>query len=322
MNLVADLSTLLSQTLVAFTIEFDNEFEHRMPHRTSFNRAGQGPWLVSMAMWFNSMQFVGEEGVGAKELEKLARTPTNLNGMIRWGYVTLDNGLIRATKRGLKAREVWRPLLGEIEERWRKRFGASAIDELRGSLWADAELPDCLPILKYGLFSAGPDRKQSSPVPSADKALPTLLSQVLLTFAMEFERESKLSLAISANVLRVLNETGVRMRDLPVLSGVSKEAISMAMGILQKRDLAVVEARIVGLTPKGLAAQAAYRTLIATIENRWNAVALRKALDRITGGLEAGLEPYPDNWRAAVRKPETLPHYPMVLHRGGYPDGS
>ena len=35
-----------------------------------------------------------------------------------------------------------------------------------------------------------------------------------------------------------------------------------------------------------------------------------------------GLEPYPDNWRAQVRRPETLPHYPMVLHRGGYPDGS
>jgi methyltransferase (TIGR00027 family) len=35
-----------------------------------------------------------------------------------------------------------------------------------------------------------------------------------------------------------------------------------------------------------------------------------------------GLDPYPDNWRASVRRPVTLPHYPMVLHRGGYPDGS
>ncbi|MGA2826507.1 MAG: hypothetical protein ABSF03_10325 [Streptosporangiaceae bacterium] len=34
------------------------------------------------------------------------------------------------------------------------------------------------------------------------------------------------------------------------------------------------------------------------------------------------LEPYPGNWRADVRAPRTLPHYPMVLHRGGYPDGS
>ena len=38
--------------------------------------------------------------------------------------------------------------------------------------------------------------------------------------------------------------------------------------------------------------------------------------------LFAWLEPYPDGWRASVRRPATLPHYPMVLHRGGFPDGS
>jgi len=38
--------------------------------------------------------------------------------------------------------------------------------------------------------------------------------------------------------------------------------------------------------------------------------------------LSGGLEPYPDNWRASVRRPATLPHFPIVLHRGGYPDGS
>jgi hypothetical protein len=34
------------------------------------------------------------------------------------------------------------------------------------------------------------------------------------------------------------------------------------------------------------------------------------------------MQPYPDGWRASVRAPATLPQYPMVLHRGGYPDGS
>lgn len=27
-------------------------------------------------------------------------------------------------------------------------------------------------------------------------------------------------------------------------------------------------------------------------------------------------------WRSWVRTAETLPHFPMILHRGGYPDGS
>ncbi len=49
--------------------------------------------------------------------------------------------------------------------------------------------------------------------------------------------------------------------------------------------------------------------------------------------LSLGLRPYPDGWRAQRRyKPQAdavladpwtaLPAYPMVLHRGGYPDGS
>jgi hypothetical protein len=38
--------------------------------------------------------------------------------------------------------------------------------------------------------------------------------------------------------------------------------------------------------------------------------------------LFRGLEPYPDGWRASLRRPNTLPHYPMILHRGGFPDGS
>jgi hypothetical protein len=46
---------------------------------------------------------------------------------------------------------------------------------------------------------------------------------------------------------------------------------------------------------------------------------------RLTGDharLAAGLEPPPGGWRAPLRSPATLPHYPMVPHRGGFPDGS
>jgi hypothetical protein len=42
------------QHLVAFTIEFDNEFERLVPHRTTNHGSTGGsssvPWLVSMAM--------------------------------------------------------------------------------------------------------------------------------------------------------------------------------------------------------------------------------------------------------------------------------
>lgn len=127
------LSTLLSQALVAFTIEFDNEFEHRMPHQTT-NHGGTpyAPWLVSLAMWSNCMQFIDEDGAGVDELEDLARTSTNWNGMVRWGYIAVGPGKIaRATPADRKAQETWRPFFGEIEERRVARFGKEEIEQLR-----------------------------------------------------------------------------------------------------------------------------------------------------------------------------------------------
>jgi hypothetical protein len=366
------LFALLSHAFVAFTIECDNEFERQMPHRTSRHGATgnlrNAPWLVSMVMWSNCMQFVGEAGVSAGELETLAGTPTNLNGMVRWGYVVveappantnrkprLSDWIIRATPAGRKAQAVWKPLFGVVTERWTRRFGESAINEVRDSLRAfvdrfEVTLPDCLPILGYGLFSKRPDAK--APVQggkeaaiSPDLPLPALLSKVLLAFAMEFERESELSLAICANVLRVLDEKGVAMRDLPRLTGASKEAIRVAMGILKKKGIVAVGSLEVGkgnktkgirLTATGRKAKEEYVQLATKIEKRWESHfgatvigRLRESLTRLVGEsagpgsqLFAGIEPPAGGWRASVPKRQTLPHYPMVLHRGGFPDGS
>jgi DNA-binding MarR family transcriptional regulator len=278
------------------------------------------------------MQFVGEDGVGVDELQDLARTTTNLNGLMRWGYVVVAPGqIVRATAAGRKAQEVWRPLFGEIEKRWEARFGEDKIEQLRESLRAliarfDINLPDCLPILGYGLLSKISDGGLRPP--AGRLSLAALLSQTLLAFAIEFERESDISLAIAANVLRLLDEQGVRVRDLPRLSGVSKEAIAVALGFLRKRSIVVVEQNVAKLTQKGRDARDAYRQLIGIIEERWQSHfgedtirTLRELLEPLAGDLR-GLEPYPDGWRASVRKPNTLPHYPMVLHRGGFPDGS
>jgi hypothetical protein len=38
--------------------------------------------------------------------------------------------------------------------------------------------------------------------------------------------------------------------------------------------------------------------------------------------LFEGIEPYRDGWRAAGRRRQHLPHFPVVLHRGGFPDGA
>jgi len=319
-----------------------------------------------MVMWTNCMQFVGEHGVTVRELERLARTSTNLNGMERWRYIVIapdpadtrpkpprSEWVIHATAAGRKAQEVWRPLFGVIEQRWQERFGESEINQVRECLWAVAsqseiQLPDCLPILKYGLVSSAAGKGQGTPAGrgSGDGPhlpLPALLSRVLLMFAIDFEGESDVSLAIGANVLRLVGEEGVRVRDLPRLAGVSKEAIAMAMSFLQKRDYAAVKPELPGsrvkvltLTAKGRRARDEYQRLVWAIEDRWESNfgeetvrGLREALERLVGEapvkpspLFQGLDPYPEGWRASVPRPETLPHYPMVLHRGGFPDGS
>jgi DNA-binding MarR family transcriptional regulator len=363
------LSSLLSFALVAFTIEFDNEAEHRLPHITTDHGGGRGgtlrgPWLVSLVMWINCVRHLEQGSLTARDLVRRARTKTNFQGMRRWGYIAIapDPGdtrpkppkadwLVTLTPAGRKAYAIWKPLLKVIEDRWQKRFGPEAIERLRESLAAilsgiDPGFPDCMPILGYGLFSRVSKLSASRSDAAADgKHIPlsALLSRVLLAFAVEFERQSLLSLAICANLLRVLTETGTRTRDLPLLSGVSKESIAMGMGILRKSGLALEEKdpsgspwKIVRLTPKGVAERQAGLRRIAEIETRWQSRfgaepirRLRESLEELAADgtaahspLFEGLEPYPDGWRAAVRKPSTLPHYPMVLHRGGYPDGS
>jgi hypothetical protein len=102
------LSSLLSFALVAFTVEFDNEAEHRLPHRTTRHGSGtaSGPWLISMAMWLNCLRFVPEQGIVVRELERAARTRTNWDGMRRWGYVYFepDPADIRPFAAALRAR--------------------------------------------------------------------------------------------------------------------------------------------------------------------------------------------------------------------------
>ena len=258
------LPTLLSQALVAFTVEFDNEFEHRIPHRTKDRLVrGGGPWLVSQAMWANFMRFVRPDGTPLRELAVEARL-TNLRGLERWGYVKVEpdpadrrprpprgDWIVRPTTRGRAAQEVWRPLGPVIEERWAERFGRAAVDHLRGALdailaRADVALPAYLPVLGYGLWThlpAAPRNAATRPVADDTGAgdLSAPLAGVLLLYALDAEPEARLSLAIGSNLLRMLDETGVPVRDLPRLTGVSKESIAVATGFMAKRGLVAME---------------------------------------------------------------------------------
>jgi hypothetical protein len=369
------LFTLLSFVLVAFTIEFDNEAERRIAHFTTKSlgegKAAGGVWLTSLAMYLNCMKHVPEEGIRLGELYDRARTPTNLAGMLRWGYVTLApaagdtrkrvpelDQIVRATRKGLNAKQTWEPLFAEIEQRWDARFGKGEMDELRAALrdvaskLVDRDLPDCMPILHYALVTRVPEkpRAHGSATPVSELPLVSLVARVLSAVAIEFDARSRGSLAIGANILRVLDEEhGVALRDMPVVTGVSKESIAMAMGVLKTHKLVVEEGipgaktgKQVRLTPAGTDVKHRARRLVETMEHEWSERLGEHAIHRLRAALEtiaraegaeanengnalllyAGLRPHEENWRAALKPAKTLPHFPMVLHRGGYPDGA
>jgi DNA-binding MarR family transcriptional regulator len=251
------------------------------------------------------------------------------------------------------AQRIWRETAAELQSRWRKRFGAELFSMLRGFCdQLSLAMPDCMPILHYGLWTFDPARKREwekqfalprSTERRQNGFLPVMLARILLHFAAEYEADSHLSLAMGVNVLRALSDEGVLVRDLPRLSGVSKEAMAMGLGVLEKRGLVEVESssraqrsKAVVLTERGLAAGAEYSQLTRVIEERWQRrlgsdllVPLRTALEALVepgirgrAPVFAYLEPALENWRAELAPAECLPHYPMVLHRGGFPDGS
>jgi hypothetical protein len=298
------LSTPLSHALVAYTIELDNEFEHRFAETGIGRRFG-----ISLVMWSNFLRFVGDDGISVGELPTVAGLPRNkmlskLGGMERWGYVFVGlatddrpptterdgwgsgralrgDWIVRPTEAGLKALEIWPLVRDDVERRWEARFGTDVIDELRRSLAAlhgqiDVELPEYLPIVG----SANGMRTEIEPREPRDPTLAEggpithlslLLPQVLLAYTLDLERESEQGLPLSANFLRVLDETGMDVRDLPLAVGVSPEATAMALKYLTKTGDVLVDAKVARLTQKGLEAQKAAPVLHAEVEKRWEA---------------------------------------------------
>jgi len=296
------LSALLSQTLVAFTVELDNEFELRM------KRLGFSGGRLSLAVWLNLLRFVGDKPTSVADLAAQSLFEQNeIKGMLgcleRWRFVWLDSpggdenagpisqkltrrgvredwgsgrGINRRTTVGLtpmgvSAREVWEPLPNAIEDRWRKRFGEAA-DGLRSALDAipmDSDLP--LGFVDIGWRNRAFPAKTGGPGP--ELPLPSLLSRLLLTFAGEFEPRSDAPLAQCANTIRVLSEEPTPEAELPRLTGCSPE--NCGFGWQLKPFVAVgpdpnaKRGKALRLTTRGLLAQQQYGHLTTEIEQGW-----------------------------------------------------
>jgi hypothetical protein len=277
------LTALLSRALVAFTVEFDNEFEQRMPHRTTTQKTQpKGPWLVSMAMWANFMRYLGNDRTPLTDVADLVPL-VNLAGLQRWGYVTVDGTNVTPTRAGRNAQDL--PVIAVNRPSRTER------------LLAEHHRDD------------------------ADQDPPVLMARALMTLWRAFDQQSRLPLPISANLLRVLDEPAVRLRDVPELAGVAKEQVDLSVAFLERHECLSQHVenrtRYAAPTAKGRRAQDQYTQIMEGIDD----AGLRAALGRLDR-LDEGLRPYPGGWRARLKSAGTLPHCPIVSHRGGYPDGS
>ena len=328
-------------------------------------------WLTSLAMWFNCVRGLSEGGPQTvAKLERRVRMGTNLDGMRRWGYVTIDGtgrvprhpggagkprakpgSVLALTDRGRAADAVWRPLPAAIEAWWGDRFGAATVERLREALVSVAErleaaLPDFLPIsLGYGEHPEPPGRDPAERAQDRELPLVSLLSRVLRRFELDCDYGARVPLAWWSDLIRVLDPSdAVAVGELPGLTGVSKEALNVMTGRLEKAGVVVLEPRPapargkqLRLTPdRGARVRAAVPRRIERTVHVWEQTygrtviaELHAALLAVAGdgtrdgsALFAGLVPPPNGWRAQVPPPRLLPWHPLVWHRGGYPDGS
>jgi hypothetical protein len=284
------LSALLSQLLVAFTVELDNEFERRM------GEAGYPGARLSWVVWTDLMRFLARGAVSVRDLPANSADPDKqpkfrLGCLERWGFVILEthqpekrqrrdgwgsgrgiraDWMVRLSAKGASACEIWPPLAGLIERRWEQRFGNATISRLREAL---ANISDKLAVPAQATHTGG------------HPTLPGLLSRLLSAFRLEFDPASPLPLTLCANTLRVLGEQPARLADLPRLTGASPEQSDIGWQlrpyVVVKPDPAARRGKVVHLSPRGLQAQQTYYRLIGEIELRWEAQVGRNALSEL-----------------------------------------
>jgi hypothetical protein len=98
--------------------------------------------------------------------------------------------------------------------------------------------------------------------------LAALLAKALFGFAIEFNRESDVPLALAANVLRVSSQEGVRVGDLPRLRGGSPETCAIGWGLKPYVDAEPDPGgrrTLARLTARGVQAQQTYLRLVKAI---------------------------------------------------------
>lgn len=301
------LSALLSQVLISLSLEFE--------------RAGAGRSSTpGLEVWSNLLRCVGEDGVVERRLPELTRLSkravrSRVGNAIRRGWLRVESGepasraaLLGLTERGREIRAAWPGLAAEAVRAWCARVGdeeAAALQAALRTLVGQLELE--LPHFPAGYGAAdasitGHDGQDWRPVRRhgedtvSDLAPSALLSQALVAYTMDYEADGG-SLALSANVLRLLGRTGRPLADLPSQQADGLSALERHGYVETYRDPADGRTTLIRLTERGQRARHRYQPRLAAIDRRWDqrfdGAALRSSLESMARNLDLELPHHP-----------------------------
>lgn len=291
----------------------------------------------SLLLWSSLLRFVGDEGVAAREVPKLARLSrramkAGLNAYKTLGIVTVEDDVVRLTPAGRAMRDAWRPLFAKAETKWRRRYGRARVDELRGALESLvqrfplelAHYPSPYGSADWRITGGHHVRAKPGPPPipahGADwvvvrrgegdtvSHLPlcALLGQALVAFTIDYEERHGSSMLVGANLLPLVPDRGLPLDRVPPVFAISGTGQSG----LERHGIVKVDAKrkLVKLTAVGRKLREVHGAVVAGVEAQWcdryggdTVARVRSALEALAPELDAGGPDHPVVvWKAGV----------------------
>lgn len=306
------LSVLLTHALIQFTREYErNVSRHGMP---------------GLEVLSNVLRAVPKEGITQKEFERRAVLATRtarvvVRHCVDLGWLNLKklsgNGstVINLTEEGEKNRRTGMRRIKRVELLWAKRH-ESHFEKLKSSLEAlainfELEFPhyitgygpadESLTGGEYLPAEEGPPRIPSRgaewpvverQVKSRNRSLsfPSLLSQTLMQFVIDYEAERRGRLGLTALFFQHLPDAGMSLKDarqFQPISGNGKSLHERHLSIAIEPGKPSDGKRIVYPTQKTRLSRDAYAFQLTEIESQWQKRYGKAVLSNLRGSLEA-----------------------------------
>lgn len=243
--------------------------------------------LPSLDLWSNLVRVIGESGTNRSDLPNLTLLSkralrSRISAAERQGWIQVQKsgpGFDRLflTPRGKVAARRWKELHNIAGKWWQSKIGLARANKLRSLLESGVAM---LPLehphypASYGAADAtitGNDGQDWKAVPRENRdtvcglPLTALVSQLLVAFAMDYEKMSPVALSLSAAIVCRIPPEGCSLRELgnPIgASALIRHGFLQSVGASGKQH--------VTLTSKGRNVKSAHDRRVALVEAAWN----------------------------------------------------